>query len=126
MDFDFTDYIVVYDRKYDSGLIFLKDSLKDESARFVSIVYDTNHSTCLGHAELEYRDDGVVAHCKFNDSDIGQLAKTLVVDERAFDVSFIAVGIKREDGIVRSGQIRAVILTMARPKIVDLEENSNG
>lgn len=119
MDFDFTDYVVVYDRKYDSGLIFLKDSLKDESAHFVPIVYGTDHYTCVGYAELEYRDNGVVAHCKFNDSDIGQLAKTLVVDERVFDVSFFAVGIKREDGIVKSGQIRAVILTLARPKILE-------
>lgn len=77
MNFDYTDYVVVYDRKYDSGLIFLKDSLKDDSAHFVPIIYGTDHNTCVGHAELEYRDDGVVAHCKFYDSDIGQLAGSI-------------------------------------------------
>lgn len=121
MDFDYIDYIVVYDRKYDSGLMFLKNSFKEDDVieRIVPIVYAYNHETCLGYAQLDYREDGVVAYCKFNESDIGRIAKDLVVNERACDVSFLAVGIKRKDGVVESGRIRAAILTMARPKILE-------
>ena len=121
-DFDFTDYIVVYDRKYTSGYTFRKDAFKIDHEHIVPIVYASNHSLCLGHAVLEHRDGGIVAKCKFNDRDEGQFVKTSIVDGKDFAISFFATGIKREGDIIASGSIRAVIVTFKEATFRVVEE----
>lgn len=110
MDFDFTDYIVVYDRKYTDGSTFRKGAFKVTRQPFVPIIFSTNPKECLGHAVLEYRDGGVVAKCKFSDTSIAQMAKTWVVDQDLYGISFIADGVKRDGNAVTSGWISAVIV----------------
>lgn len=119
MDFDFTDYIVIYDRKYNSGHTFSKGAFKPTRTPFVPIVFSTNHDlrdgfvrpdSCVGHAVLDYLDNGVVAHCKFSDTEIGQMAKTLVVDDGTYDISFFAHRVIKKNDIVEHGLITGVIL----------------
>lgn len=110
MDFDYTDYIVTYDRKYTNSLVFRKGAFKPTRQPFVPIIFSTNPKECLGHAVLEYRDGGVVAKCKFSDTSIAQMAKIWVVDQGVFGISFIADGVKRVGETVTSGWISAVIV----------------
>ena len=108
-DFDFIDYIVVYGRKYNTGHTFIKDAFKTDFEQFVPIVYESDHNVCVGGAKLEHRDGGVVAKCKFGKDSLGELAAKLV-DDGECGLSFLAIPVKREGGIIKSGTIRAVLL----------------
>ena len=108
-DFDFVDYIVVYDRPYNSGNTFLKDAFKTDFEQVVPIVHGMDHNVCVGGATLMHREGGVVAKCKFSKHLTGELAAKLV-NEGKCGLSFLAVPVEREGGIITSGTIRAVLL----------------
>lgn len=109
MEFDFTDYIVVYDRKYTSGHIFVKDAFKTEPGQMVPIVHGRDHNVCLGGASLEHREGGVVAKCRFSKDLAGETAAKLV-DEGKCGLSFLAIPVERDGDIITAGTIRAVLL----------------
>lgn len=108
-DLDFMTYIVIYDRKYNSGHTFLKDAFKTDYEQVVPIVHGRDHNTCVGGATLEHRERGVVAKCVFSKGSIGELAAKLIYDGKC-GLSFLAIPVEREDDIITSGTIRAVLL----------------
>lgn len=108
MNYDFTDYIVVYDRKYTSGHTFLKDAFKTEPGQMVPIVHGRDHNVCLGCASLEHREGGVVAKCRFSKDSTGEVAAKLI-DEDKCGLSFLAIPVERDGDIITSGTIRAVL-----------------
>lgn len=108
MDFDFADYIVVYDRKYTSGHTFVKDAFKTDYEQMAPIVYDKDHNVCLGGAILEHREGGVVAKCRFSKDVAGEAAAELI-NEGKCGLSFLAIPVERDGDIITSGTIRAVL-----------------
>lgn len=83
MKFDIIDYVVRYDCLYDSGYKFYKDAFKVNDGMDAPIVRNTNVrnnilNECLGIATLENREDGLVAKCIFNETDLGKIAKDAV------------------------------------------------
>lgn len=108
MDFDFVDHVVVYARKYTSGYTFAKDAFKTESEQIVPIVHGADPNVCLGGAILEHREDGVVAKCRFGKDLAGETAAKLIT-EATCGLGFLAIPVKRDGDIIRSGTIRAVL-----------------
>lgn len=130
--FDYADYIVLYDRKYNTGHTFVKGAFKMTRQPFVPIVFSTfNHLSenfvapdeRVGHAVLEYRDEGIFAKCKFNDTELGRMAKIWVAGEGIYDISFFANKVEEENGIIKSGLITGVILCMKEhmPSLIEEE-----
>ena len=108
-EFDYTDYIVVYDRKYNTGHTFLKDAFKTNYEQLVPIVHRMDHDICLGGATLVHREDGVVAKCIFGKYLEGELALKLL-NEGKCGLSFLVIPVKRTGDLIESGTIRAVLL----------------
>ena len=109
-NFDFVDYIVKYDRLYTSGLTFAKDAFTVDYLQQVPIVFPSHNDTALGIAYLDHLDDGIVAKCKFVDTDVGKFAKEGLIENDSFGLTFFATKIKRSDNNIQSGHIQAVVV----------------
>ncbi len=115
-EFDFIDYIVKYDSLYTSGKIFEKDIFKGCDGYMVPIVYGTPKDPnevsmyeCFGHAFLENKEDGVVAKCKFIDTEFGRFLKSALLNNNDHGLSFYGSGIT-SDNHVEFGRILGVMV----------------
>lgn len=82
----------------------------------VPLVWMHNHNApdnVLGFAHLENRDDGVYAHCEFNNTEAGQTAKELVRHGDVRSLSIFANQLKQAGSDVIHGVIREVSLVLA-------------
>ena len=123
-NFDFVDYILRYDKLYDSNVVFYKDSFKSSDGTIKPIVmnYDAHFQQhCLGEAVLENRDDGMVAKCRFNETDWGQAAKEIFANTDEYGISVYAIRIQYDNLDppsvilkVKSANVMAVIVV---PKV---------
>ena len=134
MDFDVVDYVIRYDCLYNTGNYFYKDAFKSNDGLNVPIIRSHNfweniQSECFGIAILENRDDGLIAKCKFNETDMGKIARDVVKD-KDYGLSIYANGIDYDTlgypamvKHIKSGHVLAVILVpmaaMSRPKVSD-------
>jgi HK97 family phage prohead protease len=94
----------------------MKDAFKHNNGATVPLVWNHQHDdpcNVLGKAELEHRDEGVFAYCKFNESENGQLAKVLVQHGDITQLSICANQLKQQGGNVLHGEIREVSLVHA-------------
>lgn len=117
-NFDYEDYILMYDRMYDGGYnkhIFNKNTFISSLNREVPLAYLSAHdalhfdpSYCLGFAVLEDRGDGIVAKCKFANTDLAQLAKEELTTTDHYGLSLYANHITRDGPNIISGYILAV------------------
>jgi HK97 family phage prohead protease len=95
----------------------MHNAFLENDGSVVPLVWNHKHDSpynVLGHAQLENRDEGVYAYCKFNDTDQGQNAKLLVQHGDVQALSIYANGLK-QDGAknVKHGVIREVSLVLA-------------
>lgn len=98
------------------GLIIGHDAFKDMDKAKVPLVYQHGHTeigNVLGHAILEYRDEGVYAHCYFNDSDNAKTAAHAVQHDDLTMMSIYANRLRKDRNVVIHGVIREVSLVMA-------------
>lgn len=100
--YDIVDYLLHYDREYNTDYIFYKDCFKSSNGNVVPIVwqgeaYDLHLGSCLGEAIIENRDDGVVANCHFNDTDKGKAVKELFANGDELGISIYANGIQYDN-----------------------------
>ena len=75
MPYDFEGWATKNDLKCADGLTIKKDAFKVNDGKTVPLVWNHQHnkvSDVLGHAVLENRDEGVYAHCSFNDTQAGR------------------------------------------------------
>jgi len=82
----------------------------------VPLVWNHNHKDAdnvLGHALLEYRDEGVYAYAKFNDTSQGRNAKELVRNKDITALSIYANKLKHNIKDVIHGNIRELSLVLA-------------
>lgn len=142
-NFDFGGYATKANLKCADGRVILPNAFKECDGMTVPLVWQHMHnepSNVLGHALLENRDDGVYAHCRFNESDSGKNGKILV---RHGDITSLSVyandliekaksvmhGVIREVSICLSGQnpgakIDYVSISHADGSITDLDDEA--
>lgn len=117
MDYDFSGWATRANIKCSDGRTILKDAFKGNDGLTVPLVWNHQHTevdNVLGHALLENRDDGVYTYCKFNDTEAGQNAKTLVEHGDITHLSIYANQLKQDSkGGVIHGAIREVSLVLA-------------
>lgn len=116
MDYDFSGWATKNNIKCSDGRTIMKDAFIDDDGLKVPLVWNHQHddpNEVLGHALLENRDDGVYAYCKFNDTESGKTAKSLVLNGDVDKLSIYANKLKSKSGFVTHGCIREVSLVLA-------------
>lgn len=114
--YDVSGYATRNDIRCADGRTIRKDAFKDCDGMTVPFVWMHVHDDpdmVLGHALLENRDDGVYAHCKFNNSKKAQSAKELVRNGDVAALSIYANQLVQKGGNVLHGVIRDVSLVLA-------------
>jgi hypothetical protein len=94
----------------------MKDAFKQNDGQKVPLVWNHQHNDpneVLGHAILENREEGVYAYCKFNNTESGQTAKSLVANGDVDKLSIYANKLKSQRNNVIHGCIREVSLVLA-------------
>ena len=116
MDYDFSGWATRNNIECSDGRTIMKDAFKDNDGQKVPLVWNHQHddpNEVLGHALLENRDEGVYAYCKFNDTESGQTAKSLVLNGDVDKLSIYANKLKSNMNKVIHGCIREVSLVLA-------------
>lgn len=115
-NFDFSGWATRNDVKCSDGRTIRKDAFRHNDGQTVPLVWNHSHNdplNVLGHALLENRNEGVYAYCKFNDTESGRNAKTLVEHGDVTALSIYANQLKQQGGDVLHGAIREVSLVLA-------------
>jgi len=114
--FDFAGWATRNDLLCSDGRTIKKNAFKHNDGQTVPLVWNHQHNepyNVLGHALLENRDDGVYAHCTFNDGQTGQHAKLLVQHGDVTALSIRANKLQQLGGDVIHGLIQEVSLVLA-------------
>lgn len=114
--FDFGGWATRNDMLCFDGRTIKKNAFKSQDGETVPLVWDHNHTGpehVLGHAVLENRDEGVYAHCVFNDSEKALDAKKKVQHGDVRSLSIWANGLMEVGKDVIHGCIREVSLVLA-------------
>ena len=115
-DYEFGGWATKNNIKCSDGRTILKDAFKQNDGQKVPLVWNHQHndpSEVLGHALLENREEGVYAYCKFNNTESGQTAKSLVTNGDVDKLSIYANRLKTHMNNVMHGCIREVSLVLA-------------
>lgn len=116
MEYDFSGWATRNNIECSDGRTILKDAFKDNDGQKVPLVWNHLHddpNEVLGHAILENREDGVYAYCKFNDTESGKQARSLVINGDVDQLSIYANKLKSQMNKVTHGCIREVSLVLA-------------
>ena len=101
--FDFSGWATKNDLLCGDGRIIRRNAFIDCDGQTVPLVWNHQHNdpdNVLGHALLENRNDGVYAYCTFNDTESGQMAKSLVKHGDVRSLSIYANKLKQVGGDV--------------------------
>ncbi len=115
-DYDFGGWATRNNIQCSDGRTIMKNAFKQNDGQKVPLVWNHQHndpSEVLGHALLENREDGVYAYCKFNNTESGQTAKSLVMNGDVDKLSIYANKLKSQMNNVIHGCIREVSLVLA-------------
>ena len=116
MEYDFSGWATRNNIQCSDGRTIMRDAFKDNDGQKVPLVWNHDHNSpdnVLGHALLENREEGVYAYCKFNDTESGKQAKSLVVNGDVDQLSIYANRLKSQMNNVIHGCIREVSLVLA-------------
>ena len=117
---DFSGYATKAGLKCSDGRIIMPNSFKHMDGQQVPLVWQHGHKepgNILGHALLEARDGHIYAHCSFNDTPSGRIAKAIVQHGDINRLSIYANQLK--ENIIRGakqvlhGMIREVSLVIS-------------
>lgn len=115
-NYDFSGWATKNNIECSDGRTIMRDAFKENDGQKVPLVWNHQHndpSEVLGHALLENRENGVYAYCKFNDTESGRTAKSLVQNGDVDKLSIYANRLKTQMGRVMHGCIREVSLVLA-------------
>lgn len=79
--YDFAGLATKANMKCTDGRTILTGAFRDDDGRRVPLIWNHQHDgpeNVLGHADLEYTDDGVMAYCSFNSTALFQAGLCLV------------------------------------------------
>jgi hypothetical protein len=116
MEADFSGYATKAGLKCSDGRTIMPDAFKHQDQVTVPLVWQHSHGeldNVLGHAVLEHREDGVYTYAYFNDSDMAQKAKALVLHRDITKLSIWANQLIERSGRVLHGMIREVSLVLS-------------
>lgn len=116
MVYDCAGYATRFGIRCTDGRTILPGSFDDQNGQTVPLVWQHKHnepSNVLGHALLEKRDDGMYAYCKFNNTENGMIAKSLVEHGDIDSFSIYANGLVQKARDVIHGSIKEVSLVIA-------------
>lgn len=116
MKYDFGGYATRANLKCSDGRVIMKDAFKNNDGQKVPLVWQHQRNepnNVIGYALLENRPDGVYAYGKFNDTENGKTAKTLVEHGDITNLSIYANRLSQNGPAVKHGMIREVSLVMA-------------
>lgn len=116
MGYDFSGWASRNDLRCGDGRIIRQGAFADDNGKTVPLVYQHDHDSLdnvIGTATLENRPEGVYCYGKFNSTEHGQLAKTLVHEGNLNRLSIYANHLKQNGPDVMHGQIREVSLVLA-------------
>lgn len=115
--FDFSGWASRNDIKCADGRTIKQNAFAEQDGAVVPLVYNHNHddmSQVVGHVVLENRPEGVYCRGKFNDTDSGNLAHSLVNNGDIRSLSIYANKLKQDSNRnVIHGVIREVSLVLA-------------
>lgn len=114
--YNFGGYATKNDIVCTDGRVIKHNAFAKQDGLVVPMVWQHQHNeptNVLGHALLENRDDGVYVYGKFNDTEIGQQAKSLVEHGDINALSIYANQLKQNGSDVIHGVIREVSLVLA-------------
>lgn len=114
--YDFEGWATKNDLKCADGRTIKKNAFQHNDGKVVPLVWNHQYSdplNVLGHALLENRDDGVYAHCSFNDTESGVNAKKIVQHGDVASLSIFANQLTQQLGDVLHGDIKEVSLVLA-------------
>lgn len=114
--FDFGGWATKCNIRCTDGRVIMPNAFKHCDGKKVPLMWNHNYSDpskCLGYAILEHRDEGVYAHCAFNDSEDGKRAKLLVEHGDVDSLSIRALRLKQNGSSVMHGDITEVSLVLA-------------
>ena len=116
MTYDFGGYATKHNIQCSDGRTITPEAFKDQNGSIVPLVWQHAHESVdnvLGHAELEYRPDGIYAYCSLNDTPGGRNAREIVNHGDVCALSIYANKLKEAGGRVMHGVIREVSLVLA-------------
>jgi len=114
--FDFSGYATKYGVKCSDGRTIKPGAFKHADGLKTPLVWEhlrEGPENVLGHVVLEHRDDGVYVRGKFNATENGITAKTLVQSGDVESLSIYANKLVEESKLVQSGRIREVSLVLS-------------
>lgn len=114
--YDFGGYATRYNTLCSDGRKILPGAFKHSDGAKLPLVWQHLHNepkNVLGHVVLEHRDDGVYVYGKFNETDGGKQAKTLVHAKDIVAMSIYANQLVEKSKIVHAGNIREVSLVLS-------------
>lgn len=116
MKYDFSGYATKNDIPCADGRTIKRDAFKENNGGTVPLVWQHMHDdpkNVLGHAKLENREDGVYVYGKFNDTEAGKHALSLVKHGDIDALSIFANKLIQNGGDVVHGVIREVSLVLS-------------
>lgn len=116
MDYDFSGWVTRNNIKCSDGRTIMKDAFKHNDGQKVPLVWNHQHNSpdnVLGHVILENREEGVYGYGKFNETEAGINAKSLVHNGDIDKLSIYANKLKSQASNVFHGCIREVSLVLA-------------
>lgn len=114
--YDFEGWATKNDLKCADGRVIKRNAFTANDGRRVPLVWNHEHNSVnsvLGHADLENRDEGVYAYCRFNNSPAGKAAKEAVVHGDVNSLSIWANNLQQMGSEVIHGVIKEVSLVLA-------------
>lgn len=114
--YDFGGWATKFNLKCADGRTIRQGAFEGNDGQTVPLVWNHQRNSpnnVLGHAVLENRDDGVYAYGYLNDTESGQIAKTLIQHGDVAGLSIYANRLKQKGGDVLHGMIREVSLVLA-------------
>lgn len=114
--YDFGGWATKFNIRCGDGRTIRKGAFDECDQTTVPLVWNHQHNSplnVLGHALLETKDEGVYAHCTFNDTPQGQNARELIRNGDISSLSIFANQLKQHGGDVLHGMIREVSLVLA-------------
>lgn len=113
---DFSGYATKAGLKCSDGRTITSGAFKHQDKETVPLVWQHSHnepSNVLGHAVLEYREDGIYTYAFFNDTEQAKNAKTLVAHKDITSLSIYANQLTERAKQVLHGFIREVSLVLS-------------
>ena len=108
-NFDCQDYVIEYDRLRCDDVMFHKGTFTKSIGHLIPVVCGRgSDAVCVGTGMLEECDQGIVATCTFNNTELGRICKEVYLNTDELRLSCAIYRIKRDGKNITDGYIPAI------------------